>query len=194
MKDWPWQRYVILGVCLIALFYFFWYKPKGAQLKVVREDRLKVEEEVGRLRAKKVALDKIEAETITLNKTLKDLEAVIPQKKETSDILSSLHQLATGSRLNIDKFIPKGEIDKDYYYEWQLSIEITGNFHNLATFFDRLGRFHRLFTVDSFAIKALPAQSEASTISAAFIAKTYIFREEAVVTKEVKGKREKKKI
>ncbi len=194
MKDWPWQRFAILGVALIALFFFFFYKPKSAQLKSVREERVKVEEEVGRLRAKKVALDKIEAETVTLTKTLKELEAVIPQKKETSDILSSLHQLATNSRLNIDKFIPKGEIDKDYYYEWQLSIEITGNFHNLATFFDRLSRFHRLFTVDSFAIKALPAQSEASTISSAFIAKTYIFREEAVVPKEIKGKREKKKI
>jgi Tfp pilus assembly protein PilO len=194
MKDWPWQRFAILGVALIALFFFFFYKPKSAQLKSVREERVKVEEEVGRLHAKKVALDKIEAETVTLNKTLKELEAVIPQKKETSDILSNLHQLATSSRLNIDKFIPKGEIDKDYYYEWQLSIEITGNFHNLATFFDRLSRFHRLFTVDSFAIKALPAQSEASTISAAFIAKTYIFREEAVVPKEIKGKREKKKI
>jgi type IV pilus assembly protein PilO len=194
MKDWPWQRYVILGLGLIVVFYFFWYKPKSAQLKTVREDRLKVEEEVGRLRAKKVALDKIEAETVTLNKTLKELEAVIPQKKETSDILSNLHQLATNSRLNIDKFIPKGEIDKDYYYEWPLSIEITGNFHNLATFFDRLARFHRLFSVDSFAIKALPAQSETSTISAAFIAKTYIFREEAVVPKEVKGKKVKKKI
>lgn len=192
MKDWPWQRFVILGLALILLFYFFFYKPRNAQLKRVREERVKVEEEVGRLHAKKVALDKIEAETLILSKTLKELEAVIPQKKETSDILSSLHQLATSSRLNIDKFIPKGEIDKDYYYEWPLSIEITGNFHNLATFFDRLSRFHRLFSVENFAIKALPAQTEALTISAAFIAKTYIFREEAVVLQEVKGKREKK--
>jgi type IV pilus assembly protein PilO len=191
MKDWPWQRYLILGLGIIIVFYLFWYKPKSAQLKTVRDDRLKVEEEVGRLRAKKVALDKIEAEIVTLNKTLTELEAVIPQKKETSDILSSLHQLATNSRLNIDKFIPKGEVDKDYYYEWPLSVEITGNFNNLATFFDRLARFHRLFSVDSFAIKALPAQSEASTISAAFIAKTYIFREEVVVPKEVKPKRKR---
>jgi len=194
MKDWPWQRYVVVGVILIGLFYFLFYKPKNAQLKSVKAERAKVEEEVGRLQAKKVALDKIEAEILILNKSLKELEAIIPQKKEQSDILSSLHQLATNSRINIDKFIPKGEIDKDYYYEWQLSIEITGNFHNLATFFDRLGRFHRLFTVDSFAIKALPAQSEASTISAAFIAKTYIYREEVPLPKEIKGKMEKKKI
>jgi type IV pilus assembly protein PilO len=194
MKDWPWQRYVILGVGLVIVFFFFYYKPKSAELNGIREERAKVEEEVGRLRAKKVALDKIEAETVVLNKTLAELEAVIPRRKETADILSSLQQLATSTRLNIDSFIPKGEVDKDYYYEWQIPIGITGNFHNLATFFDRLSRFHRLFIVDTFAIKALPAQSEASTISATFTAKTYIFREEVVVPQEAKAKREKKKI
>lgn len=189
MKDWPWQRYLILGLAFVIIFYLFFYKSKNAQLKSVRADRIKVEEEVGRLQAKKVALDKIEAEIIILTKTLKELEAVIPQKKETSDILSNLHQLATGSRINIEKFIPKGEIDKDYYYEWQLPIEITGNFHNLAIFFDRLSRFPRLFTVENFSIKSVSNQTEALTISAAFMAKTYIFREEAPVPKDVKTKR-----
>jgi len=192
MKDWPWQRYLILGLAFVIIFYLFFYKSKNAQLKSVRADRIKVEEEVGRLQAKKVALDKIEAEIIILTKTLKELEAVIPQKKETSDILSNLHQLATGSRINIEKFIPKGEIDKDYYYEWQLPIEITGNFHNLAIFFDRLSRFPRLFTVENFSIKSVSNQTEALTISAAFMAKTYIFREEAPVPKDVKTKRIKK--
>jgi len=192
MKDWPWQRYLILGLAFVIIFYLFFYKPKNAQLKSVRADRIKIEEEVGRLQAKKVALDKIEAEIIILTKTLKELEAVIPQKKETSDILSNLHQLATGSRINIEKFIPKGEIDKDYYYEWQLPIEITGNFHNLAIFFDRLSRFPRLFTVENFSIKSVSNQTEALTISAAFMAKTYIFREEAPVPKDVKTKRIKK--
>ncbi len=193
MKDWPWHRYLILGLALIVFFYLFFYKPKNAQLKSIKGDRIKVEEEVGRLRAKKVALDKVEAETVALNKTLKELEAVIPQKKETADILSNLHQLALSSRINIEKFIPKGEIDKDYYYEWQLPIEITGNFHNLATFFDRLSRFSRLFTVENFSIKSLSNQTEATTISASFMAKTYVFREEAAVAPEVKGKKEKKK-
>jgi len=191
MKDWPWQRYLILGLAFVIIFYLFFYKPKNAQLKSVRADRIKIEEEVGRLQAKKVALDKIEAEIIILTKTLKELEAVIPQKKETSDILSNLHQLATGSRINIEKFIPKGEIDKDYYYEWQLPIEITGNFHNLAIFFDRLSRFPRLFTVENFSIKSVSNQTEAFTISAAFMAKTYIFREEAPAPKDVKTKRMK---
>jgi len=193
MKDWPWQRYLILGIILIIAFFFVFFKPKNTQLKNIRAERIRVEDEVGKLRGKKKVLDKIETEMVDLNKTLKELEAIIPQKKETSEILLNLHQLATGSRLNIESFIPKGEIDKDYYYEWQISIQVTGSYHNLATFFDRLSRFQRLFTVENFSIKSLPRQTEASTISASWIAKTYIFREETAGQKEVKGKKEEKK-
>jgi len=193
MKDWPWQRYLILGIILIIAFFFIFFKPKNTQLKNIRAERIRVEDEVGKLRGKKKVLDKIETEMVDLNKTLKELEAIIPQKKETSEILLNLHQLATGSRLNIESFIPKGEIDKDYYYEWQISIQVTGSYHNLATFFDRLSRFQRLFTVENFSIKSLPRQTEASTISASWIAKTYIFREETAGQKEVKGKKEEKK-
>ncbi len=89
-----------------------------------------------------------------------------------------MQQLAVNSRLNIVKFLPKGEIDREFFYEWPISIEITGNYHNLALFFDRLSNFSRLFNIEDFSIKSLSNQTEASTISAAYTAKTYIFREE----------------
>ncbi len=193
MRDWPWQRFVILGVILLVVFYFLFFKPKNAQLKSVKAERATAETELEKLRVKKNQLDRIESEMVNLNKTLKELETIIPQKKETSEILLNIHQLATNSRLNIDKFIPKGDIDRDYYYEWQISIEAIGNYHNLATFYDRLSRFSRLFTIDNFSIRSIPNQTESSTISATFIAKTYIFREEGAAAKEKKGKKVGKK-
>lgn len=194
MRDMPLSRVIALGVIILLAFYFLFFKPKNAQLKTIKAERVKVEDEVNNLRAKKNVLNKIEAEMVVLNKTLTELEAIIPQKKETDDILSQIQQLASNSHLNIDKFIPKGEIDRNYYYEWQISLELSGNYHNLATFFDRLSRSPRLFTIENFAIRSLPKQTAASTISATGIAKTYIFREEAAIQKlekEAKGKKGK---
>jgi Tfp pilus assembly protein PilO len=192
MKDWPWPRFVVLGVIILVVFFFGFFKPKYAELKKTKESRVKVEQEVQNLRAKKRVLDKIEAEIKVLNVTLKELEAIIPQKRETSDILGQIHRLATNSHLNIEKFINKGETAKEYFYEWQISVDITGSYHNLATFFDRLSRFSRLFTIENFSIKSIPNQTEASTISATWITKTYIFREEVPVP-EAKGKKVAKK-
>jgi len=180
MRNWPWYGHLFLAVVIFGLFYLLYYKPKNSELNALRDERITVQQEVTRLKAKKRELDKIEVELKTLDSTLKELEAIIPQKKEISNILRKIQQLAYDSRLNIVRFIPKGEIDKEFYSEWPISIEITGNYHNLAIFFDRLSRFSRLFNVENFSIKSLAQQTEASTITATWTAKTYIFREEAV--------------
>ncbi|MFQ6109449.1 MAG: type 4a pilus biogenesis protein PilO [Candidatus Aminicenantales bacterium] len=179
MKNWPWYGYLLLAVIIFGLFYLVYYKPKNQELKDLREERIKLEDEVAQLRMKKKELDKIEAEIKRMDIVLQELEAIIPQKKEISDILRRMQQLAYDSRLNIVKFIPKGEISKEFYSEWPISIEITGNYHNLAMFFDRLSRFSRIFNVEDFSIKAIEKQSEATTISATWTAKTYIFHEES---------------
>ncbi len=178
MRKWPWYGYFFLAVIIFGLFYILYYKPKKSELNELRNERIEVQQEVMRLKAKKRELDKVEAELKILDKTLKELEAIIPKKKEIATILRRIQQLAYDARLNIVKFIPKGEIDKEFYSEWPISIEITGNYHNLAIFFDRLSHFSRLFNIEDFSIKSLARQSEASTISATWTAKTYIFREE----------------
>ena len=179
MRNWPWYGYFLLALIIFGLFYMFFYKPKNQELTNLRAERMKVEDEVVQLRIKKKQLDKIETEIQKMDALLKELEAIIPQKREISDILRRMQQLAYDSRLDITKFIPKGEIDKEFYSEWPITIEITGNYHNLAMFFDRLSRFSRIFNVESFSIKSLAQQTEATTLSATWTAKTYIFHEES---------------
>jgi type IV pilus assembly protein PilO len=76
-------------------------------------------------------------------------------------------------------------VDKEFYYEKPISIEITGNYHNLAIFYDRLSNFSRLYNIEDFTIKSLREQTDTSTITAQSIATTYIFKEE--VPEEAEG-------
>jgi type IV pilus assembly protein PilO len=189
MKDWPWYGHLVLIAVIAGLLYFIWFKPKNEELKNLKAEREKIEIEVQKLRGQKKQLDRIEMEIAVLNQTLKQLEAIIPQRKEIWDILRNMQQLALNSRLKIDKFDPKGEVRKEFYYEWPIDLEITGDYHSLAAFFDRLSNFSRLFNVEDFSIKALSKQTDADTITATSTAKTYIFREEAPAPKDKKTKR-----
>ena len=177
MREWPWYGYLLLAVIILGLFYFLYYKPHDEELNLVRDERLKTEAEIVKLRAKKEELDKIEKEIESMKITLAQLETIIPQKEEISDILRKIQQLAWDSRLNIEKFIPKADVDKEFYYEKPISIKITGNYHNLAIFYDRLSNFSRLYNIEEFKIKSLRAQTDTSTISAVSTATTYIFKE-----------------
>ena len=189
MKDWPWYGNIILAVVVVALIYFVYFKPKSNDLNSLKAERAQVEDDVSKLKRKNTQLKKIEKDMVTLNSTLQELQAIIPNRKEVWDILRKMHQLAINSRLNIAKFQPKGEVDKEFYYEWPIPIEITGSYHNLAIFFDRLSNFSRLFNIEGFSIKSLSKQTETNTITAAFTAKTYIFREEVPEPKPKKGKK-----
>lgn len=174
MRDWPWHGYILIAIFIFGIFFLFYFRPKNEELKELRVERIKVEKNVVRLRAKKDQLDIIEEELKLMSTTLNELEAIMPQKEEIDVILRQIQQLANDTRLNITKFVPKGEIVKDFYAEKPISIEITGNYHNLGIFFDRLSNFSRLFNIEDFSITSLRVQSEASTISAKLTANTYI--------------------
>jgi Tfp pilus assembly protein PilO len=178
MRDWPWFAYVIIAAIILGLFYFVYYKPKSEELNNIKDERIKVEAEVAHLKVKKEELDKIEAELEQMKITLSKLEAIIPQKEEISNILKQMQELAYDTRLNITKFIQNPEIIKEFYAEQPISVAVTGEYHNLAIFFDRLNTFKRLFNIEDFTIRALRTQTEASTISAEWNVKTYIYREE----------------
>ena len=185
MRDWPWFAYVLIAIIILGLFYFVYYKPKNEELKSIRNERIQVEAEVAHLRQKKEELDKIEAELEQMRVTLKKLEAIIPQKEEISTILKEMQQLAYDTRLNITKFIQKPEIVKEFYAEQPIEVAITGDYHNLAIFFDRLNSYQRLFNIEDFSIKAIREQTDANTISAEWNVKTYIYREEETTEEEV---------
>jgi type IV pilus assembly protein PilO len=183
MKNWPWYGYLILAIIIFGLAFFLYFRPQNAELQRIKADRLKVEEEVVKLQEQKKQLDKIETELAKDMNTLKELEVIIPQKKEIDVILRRIQQMAFDSRLDIIRFTPKGEINREFYSEWPIPIEIRGNYHNLASFFDRLSKFARLFNVENFSVKALNNQTEEVTISSNFTAKTYMFLEEGPETK-----------
>lgn len=181
MKNWPWYGYLIFAVVIFALAVLFYFKPQNDKLKTVKAERVKVEQEVQNLKQKKRELDKIMADIAQMEAKLKTLEVNIPQRKEIADILRQIQTLAYDSRLDVLRFAPGAEINKDFYAEWPIPIQVSGNYHNLGLFFDKLSKFARVFTIENFSIKTLTRQTDLNTISANWTAKTYFFAEPAAV-------------
>lgn len=177
MKNWPWYGYVIVAALIFAVAFLFYFKPQNTKLEALKAERVKVEQEVQNLKQKKRELDKIEADIATMTAKLKTLEINIPQRKETADILRQIQTLAYDSRLDVLSFAPGAEINKEYYAEWPILIQVSGNYHNLGLFFDRLSKFARVFTIDNFTISSVAPQTELTTVSANWTAKTYFFAE-----------------
>jgi Tfp pilus assembly protein PilO len=190
MKNMPWYGSVIVSVIIFALAYFFYFAPQNTQLQALKAERIKVETEVKDLKQKKKELDKIEAELVVMTAQLKGLESIIPQRKEQAEILRQIQQLAYDTRLDVTNFTQQKEVNREFYAEWPIIIQISGTYNNLGTYFDRLAQYSRLFTIDKFSIKAINRQTDLTTITANWTAKTYLFLEEpAAPAPKAKAKR-----
>ena len=87
-------------------------------------------------------------------------------------------QLTEQGDFDLLRFTPGNFIDKDFYSEWPIAIRLNGTYHNLALFFDRIGRFSRIINIENLKVeRAARSSAKGHTISATFTAKTFVYRE-----------------
>jgi type IV pilus assembly protein PilO len=158
-----------------GLFWYFYYSPaveerdrKAAQLEALQKE----------IRALEVTANKLQEfqrEVQLLEAKLETLKRILPPAKETPDLMRKVQALAAQSNLRIKTFTPQPVINKDFYQEWPIKVEVEGTYHNLALFFDRVSRLSRLVNVGDLKIASLATQTGSNTISAACLATTFVY-------------------
>ncbi len=191
----PWYLGAAAGAFVAAaLVAGTWYglvSPRNKQIadKTRQLDVLQVQINEGR--AAKQKLPQFREEVRRLELELEKLLRILPARRNTPELLRRIRQLTEQGNFDLLRFTPGNFIDKDFYSEWPIAIRLNGGYHNLANFFDRVGRFSRIVNIENLKIAALPAAPKGHSINATFTAKTFIYREapppEPVAPK--KGKR-----
>jgi type IV pilus assembly protein PilO len=71
-------------------------------------------------------------------------------------------------------FTPQAERPKDFYVEIPVAIEISGNYHNVAIFFDKVGRMDRI--VNILDVSMQPTKEYSTDLVTKCTAITYRFK------------------
>ena len=88
-----------------------------------------------------------------LEQRLENLKQVLPEEKDAADLLRQMQTVATQSDLTIKSFKPAPVVTKQLHAEWPISLELEGSYHNLASFFDRVGKFTRIVNITGVGVK-----------------------------------------
>ena len=124
-------------------------------------------------------LPRFREELAELDLRLERLLRILPARRNTPDLMRRIRDLAEQGRLELLLIRPGNYIDRDFYSEWPIAIQIDGTYHNLGYFFERVSRLPRIVNVDDMEISTARGQRGGSshTIQATFTAKTFIYKE-----------------
>ncbi|MEE9610799.1 MAG: type 4a pilus biogenesis protein PilO, partial [Desulfatiglandales bacterium] len=118
---------------------------------------------------------------------------LLPNKKEIPRLLRSVTQLGSDSQLEFRLFSPQKERAQDFIMEIPVSIEVSGTYHNVAAFFDRVGRMERIVNILNVSMK--PVKARSTTLITQCDAVTYRFKggSDVGATRKKKKKTKKKR-
>ena len=176
----PWYYGAIMGLIVAALIVGIGYKLKvEAQYEEIerQESRLAtLQQKINEGRAAERQLPQFREAVRALEVELDKLLRILPARRNTPELLRRIRALVDQGDFGFRRFTPGGFVDRDFYSEWPIRIDLSGDYHNLALFFDRISRFSRIINIENLSVGARPGRS-GQTISANFTAKTFIYKE-----------------
>ena len=114
-----------------------------------------------------------------LELSLKQAMAQLPDKKEIPSLLENISNLGRESGLDVSLFKPGAQKPKDFYAEVPVEIKLVGTFHNLLSFFYKVGNLPRIVNMSDLTIKMSKDGDSASSLDTECKATTYKFLEES---------------
>jgi len=113
----------------------------------------------------------------------------LPEKEEIPSLLTSISQSGKDTGLDFLLFQPKAEKPKDFYAEIPVAINVSGGYHNVALFFDKVADLPRIVNISD--IKMVGGKS--NILKTTCTATTYKFLDASAKKKTSKKKRRRRK-
>lgn len=183
----PWYAQVaafaVLGAAAVGVFYTYYEKDARVEMATRQQQLDLLRADIAKGRDTAAKLTEFRAQVGELEGRLDSLRAVLPEEKDAADLLRRLQTVAAQSNLTIKSFRPQAVVTKQLHAEWPIALELDGTYHNLAIFFDRIGKFTRIINISDVAIKGKNPPAPNSTITASCVATTYVLLDKPATPK-----------
>lgn len=179
----PWYAqigaFVVLAVIGCGLFYYYYERPVRADIEGRQTQLAALRADISKGLATAKQLPEFRAEVSDLEGRLANLRAVLPEEKDAADLLRRMQTVATQSNLTIVGFKPAPTVTKQLHAEWPIQLQLEGTYHNLALFFDRVGKFTRIVNISALEVKGKAKPEPNATIAATCVATTFVLLDAA---------------
>ena len=147
-------------VIIIAAGLYFDTQNQLEQLEKVekKEIELKSEFEVKADQAAKLELYK--DQLAEMQASFQAILRQLPEKTDVESLLVDVSQTGLANGLEIKKFKPSAEEKKGFYAELPISLEVTGSYHDLASFISGVAALPRIVTMHDLKLQLQEAEKD----------------------------------
>jgi len=137
---------------VVGLYGYFLYMPARTDLATSQEQVLQLQRKLSEVRAVASNEGAIKEEIAMLEQKLGVALRQLPDSKELPVLLTDVTSLGKNAGLEFKAFRPGDEIIKAFYAEVPIDIEFTGEYHDIATFFDEVSRLPRIVNIGELSV------------------------------------------
>ncbi len=175
LLPWYYRLAIFVGVASVIFFGFRYFVTSGT-----REETRVINDQISVLLPKNAQaqiasqrLNEFRAAYKARQEEYDELKALLPEQRELTSVLQGVQDRASMSRISMQHFLPKEDIQQDFYSGKPIEVEVKSSFNNLRNFFDQMARYQRIVSITDFKINSLSEQSASATVNSQFTLTAY---------------------
>jgi type IV pilus assembly protein PilO len=133
-------------------------------------------------------LNELRKEMDSLDQKLQEALTELPDQKDIQELLAQLNDVGKKAGLDIGKIEPTPEQQESFFAKIPLKMTVTGNYHEIALFFQEVANMRRIVNVNNIKLQVnTTAKSDKVMLNSEFVATTFRFAEPKKAEKKKPG-------
>ncbi|MBE9546450.1 MAG: type 4a pilus biogenesis protein PilO [Proteobacteria bacterium] len=174
-----------LIICLVFLLLGYFYYSYFFQDMLEKKGKLAgdlsgLQQEIAEKQLVVKKIEQFRKELAILEESLRVALTRLPEQKEIPGLLGSVSEAGRKVDLEFLLFEPMEPVPKEFYAEIPVKIEVTGSYHNVAFFFEKVAKLPRIMNITDISIKRggeTRERGESPSLVTSCLVKTYMFLE-----------------
>ncbi len=183
-----------LGLSILILpavaFYFMVFQTNTEKIMSLENRENALQSKVFSARKRAQNIKKFQKEFQETEIKFIETTDMLPKEKEIPQLLKDISGLGQNAGLDFLSFSPGGEVPKDFYAEFPISIEVKGPYHNMGFFLDQVSKLNRIVTVSNISMSSPKREGNEMLLKSSCQLTTYRFTNQPL--QPANGKKKKK--
>lgn len=172
------QRILVLMAVVVVLVlgtYFFYVSSANEEIARLDQQINKIDSELEEKRMQSKRLKQYKVQKERLVQQLGEALTKLPSEAEIPELLQKLASLVEESDCTMAAFEPQNEAPQGFYARIPVRMELDGNYHSIAVFFDKVSKLTRIVNVTDINLASPKMENQKTVLKATFLATTFKF-------------------